>query len=137
MNIINWTPEYSVGVEELDKQHQKLATMINDLFNLYAENKFNHVDVAPIFKKLEEYGLEHFATEEHYFEIFNYPKKEEHIALHKAYNKEMDRLKMSYDAENSAATLFALNNFLNDWWIWHINHIDKEYTSYFHANGLK
>ena len=31
MATIEWKPVYSVGVEQLDEQHQKLLQMINDL----------------------------------------------------------------------------------------------------------
>lgn len=137
MAKINWTKEYSVGVQELDEQHQKLIAIINQLFALYSEKKFKDVDVEPIFKQLLDYADYHFSTEEHYFALYNYDKKEPHIAMHNAYRQKIKDLKDEYDANNSETTLFAINNFLNDWWIWHINNADKEYTAYFNANGLK
>ena len=57
--------------------------------------------------------------------------------MHEAYREKIENLKKDYDEANSETTLFAINNFLNDWWIWHINNADKEYTQYFNANGLK
>lgn len=137
MAIITWGPDYSVGVEELDKQHQRLIALINKLFTLYAEKRFTQTDIEPIFKELIDYADEHFSTEEHYFALYNYEKKESHIAIHEAYREKIENLKKDYDTTNSEATLFAVNNFLNDWWIWHINNVDKEYTKYFNANGLK
>ena len=137
MATINWTKEFSVGVKELDEQHQKLIAIINQLFTLYSEKKFKDVDVDPIFKQLLDYADYHFGTEEHYFNLYNYEKKEPHIAMHNAYRQKIKDLKDEYDANNSEKTLFAINNFLNDWWIWHINNADKEYTAYFNANGLK
>jgi len=137
MNLINWTLDYSVGVGELDEQHKKLIAIINKLFVLYSENKFAQVDVAPIFQELVDYADQHFSTEEHYFELYNYDKKDLHTAIHNSYREKIETLKKEYTADNSAKTLFAINNFLNDWWIWHINNTDKEYTKYFNANGLK
>ena len=29
--LVKWTPEYAVGVEEIDRQHQELFSRINDL----------------------------------------------------------------------------------------------------------
>jgi hemerythrin-like metal-binding protein len=137
MAIITWEKDYSVGVAELDEQHKKLIAIINNLFSLYAENKFSDVDVEPIFQELTDYADQHFTTEEYYFKLYNYDKKDAHIALHNAYRKKLEELKNFYDKNTNADTLFAINNFLNDWWIWHINHVDKEYTAYFNANGLK
>jgi len=137
MALINWTEEYSVGVKELDEQHRRLVAVINQLFTLYSEKKFKKVDVEPIFKKLLDYADYHFGTEEHYFNLYNYAEKAQHSALHESYRQKIQDLKKEYDAADSAKTLFAMNNFLNDWWIWHINNVDKEYTAYFNANGLK
>jgi hemerythrin-like metal-binding protein len=137
MPILNWTEEYSVGVQEFDNQHKKLMAIINKLFTLYTEKKFSNIDVNPIFAELNDYANIHFSTEEHYFNLYNYPQKAEHLAMHAAHRKKMIELKNEYDAENSEKTLFAISNFLNEWWIWHINNADKEYTNYFNANGLK
>ncbi|MFA6194122.1 MAG: bacteriohemerythrin [Patescibacteria group bacterium] len=137
MAIINWIEEYSVGVKELDEQHQKLIAIINELFTLYSEKKFKNVDVEPIFKQLLDYADYHFSTEEHYFTLYNYEKEEAHIAMHNIYRQKIQDLKNEYDADNNEKTLFAINSFLNNWWIWHINNADKEYTAYFNANGLK
>lgn len=136
MAFITWIQDYSVGVEELDHQHQKLVDIINQLFELYKTNKFSATDVEPIFKELTDYANYHFGTEEHYFQLYNFPKKDEHIAIHNVYRKKMEDLKAKYDKDRNAAILFEISNFLNDWWIWHINNIDKEYTKYFNANGL-
>ncbi len=137
MPIINWTKDFSVGVKEFDEQHQQLMTIMNELFNLYTAKKFKDVDVNPIFKELNDYADMHFSTEEHYFDLYNYPKKAEHIAMHEAHRQKMKQLKEEYDKDNSEKTLFAIQNFLNEWWIWHINNVDKEYTEYFNSNGLK
>ncbi|MFA6514366.1 MAG: bacteriohemerythrin [Patescibacteria group bacterium] len=137
MAIINWTEEYSVGVAELDKQHQQLINIINQLYALYADKKFDKINVEPIFKELLDYADYHFSTEEHYFNLYNYANKEQHFALHESYRQKIIGLKKEYDSNNSEKTLFAINNYLNDWWTWHINNVDKEYVAYFNANGLK
>ena len=137
MDLIKWNDDFSVGVEEFNGQHQKLIALINKLFTLYSENKFNNVDVDPVFKELMDYADEHLSTEEYYFTLYNYPKKDQHIAMHDAYRKKITELQLDYKKENSKETLFAINNFLNEWWVWHINNADKEYAAYFNANNLK
>ncbi len=137
MALINWNDDFSVGVKELDEQHQKLIAIINKLFALYSEKKFNNVDVNPIFKELMDYANQHLAAKEHDFTLYNYPKKDQHIAMHNAYRQKITELELDYKKENSEKTLYAINNFLNEWWVWHINNVDKEYTFYFNANGLK
>lgn len=136
MNTITWTEENSVGVKELDYQHQGLIAIINRLTTLYNENKFEKAEAEPIFKLLFEYADYHLGTEEHYFNLYNYPQKDEHIKTHDQYREKIRTLKARYDEKQSPEILFEISNFLNEWWIWHINHVDKEYTNYFHANGL-
>jgi len=136
MAFINWIKDYSVGVGELDHQHQKLMEIINKLFELYQAKQFSTAEVEPIFKELFDYADYHFGTEENYFKLYNYPHKNEHIGTHNVYREKMRGLKDKYDQEKNPEILFEIANFLNDWWIWHINHIDKEYTKYFNANGL-
>lgn len=136
MAFINWVPDYSVGVSELDHQHQKLMEIINRLFELYQEKKFSTTEVEPIFKELFDYADYHFGTEERYFQLYNYPHKDEHIDTHNVYRERIKAMKEKYDQSHEGEILFEIANFLNDWWIWHINHIDKEYTKYFNANGL-
>jgi hemerythrin-like metal-binding protein len=136
MALINWSGEFSVGVKELDEQHKKLILIINELFTLYTEKKFASTDVTPIFAALMDYADQHLSTEEYYFTLYNYPNKATHVAMHDAYRQKIATLKKEYDTNNSEKTLFAINNFLNDWWVWHINNVDKEYTAYFNANGL-
>ena len=136
MATINWTEEYSVGVKELDRQHQNLIAIINRLQALYKDNKFAKTDAEPIFKELFDYADYHFGTEEHYFDLYNYPKKDDHIKIHNLYRQKMNDLKEKYENDPKAEILFEISNFLNEWWIWHINHTDKEYTQYFNANGL-
>lgn len=60
MAIITWNEDYSVGVEEIDKQHQVLIGIINKLFSLYVEKKFAQTEVAPIFKGKKIYRLYYF-----------------------------------------------------------------------------
>lgn len=137
MAIITWDASYSVGIAEIDKQHQVLIGIINKLFSLYTEKRFSQTDVEPIFRELTDYANEHFGTEERYFLTYGYPQKDQHIALHDSYRQKVSQLKEEYDQASSEQTLFAITNFLNDWWIWHINNVDKAYTEYFQANGLK
>jgi len=33
MALINWHPSFSINIEEIDKQHQLLVKMINDLYD--------------------------------------------------------------------------------------------------------
>lgn len=136
MALITWNDEYSVQVAELDSQHQTIINLINKLQSLYEEKKFSGADASPILKELSDYADSHFNTEEYYFKLYNYEKKEGHIAMHEAYRHKIEEFKKKYQEEQSGKVFFEINNFLHEWWIWHINNADKEYSAYFNQNGL-
>jgi len=63
MALLNWSKEYSVEVQSIDKQHQKLFDMLNDLHDAMKSGR--GVQVGPaILKGLVKYAGEHFADEE-------------------------------------------------------------------------
>jgi hemerythrin len=137
MAIISWNDDYSVKVEELDNQHKVIISLINKLNDLYVEKKFSNTDAAPILKELSDYADSHFNTEEYYFKLYNYEKAAEHIAMHQSYREKVDAFKKEYAENPGEKVFYEINNFLNDWWIWHINNADKQYSDYFNQNGLR
>ena len=46
--LIEWKEEYSVGIEEIDDQHQHMVGIINDLFYIINNKEFDKV-----YKKLD------------------------------------------------------------------------------------
>ena len=136
MAIMTWNEEYSVGVKEIDKQHQILFDTINELFRLFADKKFSTTDPDIVFDKLGDYGEKHFKTEEHFFTLFNYEKKTEHIILHQKYKTKLKELQTKYWMNRDEKIFFEIINFLQDWWIWHVNNVDKEYSQCFKDHGL-
>lgn len=136
MAIIHWSEDYSVKVEELDAQHKIIINLINKLNDLYVQKKFTGTDASPILRELSDYAESHFNTEEYYFKLYNYDKMDSHIAMHQAYREKVEEFKKEYSEDQSEKVFFEINNFLNDWWIWHINNADQEYSKYFNQNGL-
>jgi len=133
---LEWKEVYSVGVKEIDGQHQKIFTLLNKLNDAFAtKNQGN--DYEAIIMEMIDYADYHFSTEEKYFDKFQYPERDTHKSQHDEYkNKVFDfhrRLIEKGDADN---LLLDLLNFVEDWWIYHINEIDKKYTKYFNDHDL-
>lgn len=129
-----WDESYSVGVEEIDKQHQKMLEIINRLYGLLA--KFDVAgELSGVINEIMEYADYHFSTEEKYFKDFNYEETEEHIRLHNEYRKKVNDFFSDYK-KGSLALSFDVLDYLEDWWLGHIHNIDKRYTQCFHEHGL-
>jgi hemerythrin len=136
MPLITWEEDFSVGVKEIDQQHQKMIEILNNLYNLVSANDFSDQKIGEILKELVDYADYHFSTEEKYFKQFEYEKTVEHIQIHDDYRKRVAEMKEQYESGQHNNILSDLSVFLNSWWIWHINNTDKDYTQSFHDHGL-
>ena len=135
MPLIEWNNYYSVNVEEIDDQHKMLVEMINDLDRAFREDKSYEATVEIIIK-LKEYATNHFATEEKYFDLFNYADTKLHKNEHNDFTLKVK--KFQKDFVDGSATLSAdVMNFIYDWLRLHILESDKKYTECFNSNGLK
>ena len=132
---LEWDEMYSVGVKELDEQHKKMFATINELLGaINNNNPEEHID--HIIDELVNYKRFHFATEEKYFDEFNYEEKDAHKAKHHEFN---ERLATLQEKHKDKTIEFALEliDFLEDWLISHLMTVDQKYKKCFHDHGLR
>jgi len=138
MALITWQDEYALGIEEIDSQHKKIVDIINRLFQMFTDKDTrDETKINGIFQELVDYANYHFSTEEKYFELFSYPGTSAHLELHEKYRAKVEELKKQYETDKGEAVFFALTNFLQDWWVWHINNADRAYAPLFKEKGVK
>lgn len=130
---LEWIPEYSVGVEELDAQHKRLVEIINHLMDVISDVP-KEEDVKQIIGDIVRYKAEHFATEEKYFHEFNYEDTAAHEAKHREFNTQVETIQRQYEGDTMGFA-FAIVDFLGDWLIGHLMGMDKKYTQCFHDHG--
>lgn len=132
---LEWEEKYSVGVELIDNQHKKMFATINELIELLAGMP-TKAQIDAIVKALVEYKQFHFATEEKYFEEFDYEGKDDHVAKHKIFSEKLEEL-MEGGGSDFASLAYALVDFLEDWLLDHLMVVDQKYVSCFREHGLK
>ncbi|MFA6428349.1 MAG: bacteriohemerythrin [Candidatus Buchananbacteria bacterium] len=130
---IIWQEEYSVGVKEIDQQHQHFIGILNGLYTAITEQQVTQA-IEKIINDLVVYATNHFATEEKYFDLFNYEFSVEHKAEHQKLTTKVLALKKAYEAGQEVAT--ELLDFLEDWLVDHLSVQDKKYVKCFHDHGL-
>lgn len=135
MTLIQWNDNFSVNVAEIDRQHQKLVAMINELHNAMRERKARDV-LGRIIDGLIQYTATHFATEEKYFDRFNYPGATAHKKEHNDFVKKVKEFQQGFD-EGRILLSMDVMNFLQDWLVTHIQGSDKKFGPFFNDNGLK
>ena len=133
MAFIEWKDIYSVSINTFDNQHKKLFDIINELSDEMNSGKAEK-NIKKIFDDLAEYTVYHFESEEKEFKAHNYPKADEHIAIHKQFVDKVVELKSQ---TNELLATISTMNFLTDWLKNHILKTDKEYSEFLISKGVK
>jgi hemerythrin-like metal-binding protein len=129
-----WKPEYSFGIKEIDAQHQSFVGILDRLYDSILANSPRE-DLGQILKALIAYAVEHFATEEKYFDQFNYEGALEHKAKHQELKDKVLDFQNKFN-EKQADISVELIDFLEDWLVNHLLAVDKKYVDCFHEHGL-
>lgn len=118
----SWDSSYSVGVSQLDQEHQKLLDMFFQLHQALTLGKSKAI-IVQLVSQLREYTLTHFKNEENYLEQINHPTLDEQKQEHAAFIHKVDEFEIQLDKGNTFVSMQVLQ-FLNDWIAIHI--LDKD-----------
>ncbi len=135
MALIEWDNSMNVNVAEIDKQHQKLVSMINELNEAMIKRQGKDL-VGNIIEGLISYAAIHFATEEKYFDMYKYPGAPIHKKEHADFVKRVGEFQEGFKNGNLALTIEVMR-FLKDWLTKHIMGTDKKYGPFFNEKGLR
>lgn len=82
MNEVKWNNRFNIGVDVIDKAHQKLFSIVGKLLALNEDaTKQQHACREGV-KYLKSYTFKHFLEEEAYMQSVNYSGYEIHKSLH-------------------------------------------------------
>lgn len=132
--FIEWQEKYSVGIEQIDKQHKGLIDLLNRLHQKI-QNKDRSLQSEAAIKELKKYVLLHFGTEEKYFDLYNYPLKQRHIEEHRQFERKVVELEEKLKKTGETISLEMLI-WLSQWYRQHVTGSDHEYAVYFKENGF-
>jgi hemerythrin-like metal-binding domain len=135
MSLITWKSEYSVGISEFDSQHKVLVDLINKLHDAMKAGEGKQV-LAVILEELIDYTKVHFREEEKYFGLHKYPEAASHIMEHEKLTRQVLEFQKDYTEGKSSMSIDVMS-FLKNWLINHIAGVDKKYTQFFIAKGIR
>lgn len=130
-----WTEQYSVHIDELDRQHQWLFATINELNEALSSGQGAAVTHS-VLQKLVQYALTHFAAEEKLMEQHSFPGLQRHKTEHHKFAEDLAKFEADFDNKKSGVPV-ALLFFLDHWLKHHILTTDKEYSSYLNEHGVR
>lgn len=127
---MQWKDEYSVGIEDIDKQHRVLL----DYFTLIEDSVGsggNWSSLHFILVQLRDFARIHFAVEETLMHMFGYPDTADHIGEHQGFFAKLKELEeQSLKTDVTKGTV----GFLHQWLLKHITGADRGYVQHI-ANG--
>lgn len=134
MDPIFWTDEFSVGVSEMDSQHQKLIAMINKLIE-EPHAKTNSRTISDLLTAMITYAQEHFRAEEALMSEHGYPLKDRQVEQHKCFIKKTVDFCSAVEVGVDIVPQVMLE-YLKDWLLHHILEQDMKYKSFFIDRGI-
>jgi len=136
MEPVQWSEKFSVGVKELDQQHQQLIKLLNILISTQGTTNTHSETVSDTLIAMTRYAQAHFKAEESLMEAYGFPGLEKQKVQHRDFRKKTV-------AFSTATTLGvdqipeALLEYLADWWVHHILEDDMAYRTFFKDKGVE
>lgn len=135
MPRIEWNDSLKLGVARLDKQHEKLVGLMNDLFDACTRGRGADVVEEAIFEA-HDYIDYHFTSEQRLMEEYDYPELGEHVDGHDDYIVQAaDDFAVLREGAGDAAS--EVLERLTGWWVEHIGGPDRRLADFLRAQGLK
>jgi len=88
-NRFMWDERYNVGVDIIDKEHKKLFSILNKLFDFGRSEEKSRFACQESVKYFRDHAVQHFADEEAYMASIDYPGLETHRRIHKDFRERM------------------------------------------------
>jgi len=127
--FMEWTPEMSVGLDELDDDHKTLVRVINQLANNAGQAGQAGALRQCIFA-LMRYAEFHFAREEHVLKTCGFQELPEHKVEHEDFTAQIQALAQRFEDDPEAAAPEIneqLLDYLKNWLTHHILIVDMAY----------
>lgn len=122
-NQLVWQEAYNIGVESIDKEHQRLFKIINKLFSFEEDEEKEKSQWAcqEGIKYFKGHALKHFADEEKYMASIGYEGLERHRHIHTNF-QENTLPALEQELERTGYSLEAMDHFLGVCTGWLIGH---------------
>jgi len=129
--LITWTNKLACGVKIIDKQHQGLVNLVNDMFMHATGNGIQERDYFErVIKEVVSYVKIHFETEERILQATKFAGYIEHKKEHDSFIMAVIENIQDYKS-GKRLTLSSFTKYLKDWILSHIAFKDKIYFDHF------
>ncbi len=135
MALIAWNKSYCVNVPQIDEQHKKLVSLINEMHEAMQRNE-EHSATGKILNDLTDYIKVHFSMEEELMNKSGFSRldaaRKQHYDKHKkehaAFTEKITGMNRQHNEEKSYISVDLLT-YLVEWLLNHIAEIDRQCVS--------
>jgi hemerythrin len=135
VDLLEWTPEHSVGIAVIDQHHQRLFRLVNALHSALLVQQ-SQTRMASLLTDLIQSTQSHFTSEEVMMEAFGYPETE----LHRTEHENMLRTVQAFQEQffrGEAEITVELMEFFKTWLHSHLLECDRKYMQFFAERGSR
>lgn len=128
---MDWKEEYSLGIEEIDRQHQQMLRIMADIeAKVAAGGEWNELHLGIV--ELRSFAQTHFYFEEALMRSFGFGETREHEEQHKFFFTKLHQIERQSLTSAAEQELLA---FLRQWQIQHMAAEDRRYADYLLAGA--
>ncbi|MBF0620988.1 MAG: hemerythrin family protein [Magnetococcales bacterium] len=143
MSVFEWSDSLSIGIPEVDEQHQGLVDAMKGLEKLVKPEVSGghlHVLLGLFMMQVSGYVKTHFSFEEMLMAQHNFPGLDKHRKSHRKLEEDFTdfskRLEQAKDDEQRRALVKTLLTFMHDWFSQHVKRDDMAYGEYLREEGI-
>ena len=118
MALLSWSPQYSIGNNLIDTEHEELFRLVNAFHDNWQEKR-SQQSIAVLLNQLIAYAEMHFQHEETIMLDAEFPKLAEHQKIHEAMVETIFRLRQSFEEQHSHLEMNTMK-FIKAWLVEHI-----------------
>lgn len=134
MPLLKWKEKFSVGIAEIDAQHQRMFAIMNELNEAMASEKAKDV-MEEIIARLVEYTVTHFVTEERLMDQHGFSGISGHKSEHGKFTAKIRDFQNDFNQGRVAMSIDVMH-FLIEWLEQHILGTDMEYRDFLLSRGV-
>jgi hemerythrin-like metal-binding protein len=129
--LITWTVVHDVGVAMIDKQHRKLAELLNDLSASLSRGDDTPAISAKLASALS-FARHHFECEERLMDEHGFAEAAAHRDIHACLLNDLENFSVGCDMRSLSLT----TRFLQEWLLRHCDSADRELAKALRAFGV-
>jgi hemerythrin len=135
MSLVTWDDTMSLGVASLDRQHQQIIGMVNDLHH-GMRTGHSRERLGAVLDRMELYVGKHFQYEQILLKMTQFPEAEKHRQMHDDLINEFKQIKKQHGAIASEELTLKTLDLLIMWVVNHIMGDDRKCAQHLVSHGI-